>query len=129
MEFRKIEIRRSRATLLIVALALTVFVAISLAFHPWGFGWFAWGALGLAAIIVLPNELLRVVPDDDPVSVIWYYALLFCWVTFAAAITDAPSLSFFIIGFGGIFMLPNLIELAIGGAPSTADAPREPDPD
>ncbi|NOU05673.1 MAG: hypothetical protein HOO99_05765 [Hyphomicrobiaceae bacterium] len=83
-------------------------------------------------IVIVPGEVLQVLPNDAneaAFSIIGFYALLFVWMSLVAAITDAPSVSFFVIGIGGILMLGDLIRLAIGPAPPLDDELQSDDND
>lgn len=132
MTLRKFKIHYRRGMVLIVLLTLAMIAAVSLAFDLWSFPWFAWCGLGLLAVVIVPSAVLNVVPDtttDAPFSAGWYYALCFCWMTFTAAIADAPSFSWLIIGFGPLAILGDLIRLAIGLAPPLDGISRSDDTD
>jgi drug/metabolite transporter (DMT)-like permease len=81
MKMSKRRVSKKFGTLIVLAMAIAVTTAISLAFPPLSFPWLAWGALGYFAIVtgwrefIVVNRSIEVAsPDDQSSTTLAIYA-------------------------------------------------------
>jgi 4-hydroxybenzoate polyprenyltransferase len=110
------------ATWIVLAMAITVLIAVSLAFLPMSFPWLAWGALGYFAIVTGWREFIVVdrgpeaVSRTDPTNSVW--AISAGWIVAISVWTlgffELIELRHALTGLAALLILKSLVKLTVG---------------